>query len=78
MKLDYETVDSIVVARLKETFRDMTELIDAYELTMESRLLKDYENEDYVDALKLRKATKRLLRYFMIRDEANEWIKDNK
>lgn len=68
VELSIETVDGIVVDFLKEEYKGLKHNINDKKLHPED--LKIYK--------KTRKAIARLLKFYMIRDEAKQFIEENK
>ena len=69
--LGYEQKESIVQEVLMDDFEGMCR--DIAQLSARDDL-EDFEREDLKDYKKNRKAMKRLLRYYMVRAEADEFI----
>lgn len=74
LDIDFELADRITVANLQESYRSLTQEISNMEVMMKTQKLKGYEYQDYEDAKKNRKAIKKVLRYFMVHNEAEEFF----
>ena len=72
--LSYEQKESVIQDVLMNDFENTVREIA--ELSLKQDKLKDFELEDLEDLKKNRKAMKRLLRYYMARVHADEFIED--
>jgi hypothetical protein len=73
IELSYEQKESIIQDVLMDDFENLSREIA--ELSARDDL-KEFEQEDLEDMIKYRKAMKRLLRYYMARVHADEFIND--
>lgn len=73
IELSNEQTESIIQEILKDDFESMS-----FDIARLSRRkdLADFELQDLEDFKSIRKAMKRLLRYYMVSKEANEFIDD--
>lgn len=74
LDIDFELADKITVANLQESYRSLSQEISNMEIMMKTQKLQGYEYQDYEDAKKNRKAIKKVLRYFMVYNEAEEFF----
>jgi hypothetical protein len=72
IELSYEQKGLVIQDVLMNDFENLSREIA--ELSSRSKNLDDFEVEDLEDMTKYRKAMKRLLRYYMVRAEADEFI----
>lgn len=70
LDIDYELADRITVANLKASYEMIGREID----DLERIERQPYQEEDYQYALKNRKAIKKVLRYFMLHSEAENYF----
>jgi hypothetical protein len=71
LDIDFELADKITVANLQESYRRIGEDIERLE-KLEVR--EPWQQEDYEQFKKYRKAIKKVLRYFMVYNEAEEFF----
>ena len=71
LDIDFELADKITVENLKDSYRRLGEDIERLEEII-SR--ESWQNEDYEDFKKHRKAIKKVLKYFMTYTEAKEYF----
>ncbi len=73
IELTYEQKESIIQDVLMDDFENLSREIAVLSARDD---LKEFEQEDLEDMTKYRKAMKRLLRYYMARVHADEFIDD--
>jgi siroheme synthase (precorrin-2 oxidase/ferrochelatase) len=73
IELNYEQKESIIQDVLMNDFENLSREIAVLSARDD---LKEFEQEDLEDMTKYRKAMKRLLRYYMARVHADEFIED--
>jgi hypothetical protein len=73
IELSYEQKESIIQDVLMDDFENLSREIAVLSARDD---LKEFEQEDLEDMTKYRKAMKRLLRYYMARVHADEFIDD--
>ena len=74
LDIDFELAAKITVANLQESYRSLSQEISNMEIMMKTQKLQGYEYQDYEDAKKNHKAIKKVLRYFMVYNEAEEFF----
>lgn len=73
IELTDEQADSIVVETLKETYEIMYS--DMVKITKMNPIPK-HRQEDLHDQRKMRKHIRKVLSFFMVKEEYEEWLKD--
>ena len=73
LDLDYEFADKITVVNLKDSYERLSEDIDALKAVKER---EPFQEEDFIEYKKSRKAVKKVLKYFMTHEEAKEYFSE--
>lgn len=76
--IDYEMKDKIVLAGLKEDYVFVKQNIQNLKALVKKDETPEYIKRDYAYDKKLLKAIKRVLGYYMVREDYKSFIKENK
>jgi hypothetical protein len=78
LEIDFESADKIVLAVLKEDYRMVRGNIMALDKLIKQDKVKSYVIEDLEYDKKLLKALKKVLAYYMVHEEYQKFIEENK
>ena len=73
LDIDFDLADKITVENLKDSYRRLGEDIERLEAL---GITESWEQEDYEHFKKHRKAIKKVLKYFMVHTEAEEFFNE--
>lgn len=74
IEINQEQIDKIIVEELQESYRIMSN--DMITISAMKKI-PPHRQEDYDDQKKTRKAMKKVLSYYMVKEDFEDWVKDN-